>query len=250
MINKNSSIPLYYQIKESIKQRIELKEWVVGSTIPSEKKLCELFSVSRLTVRQSIQELVDEGYLSKQRGRGTFILEKKIEQKLLTTTSFTSLMEEQGKVPRNETLSIEKISPPKTVQRILYLSKHSEVLCIKRIRFADDTPLAVETIFLPTEYKGHIIDKNINCSLHRFIEENFNVQIGHGKQSIEASIASKKDAECLQLKKNAPLLVIKDVLYLTNKRPFVYVTLAYAGDRFKLSSELENPKINGMLSIY
>ncbi|MEH6887691.1 GntR family transcriptional regulator, partial [Priestia megaterium] len=77
MINKNSSIPLYYQIKESIKQRIELKEWVVGSTIPSEKKLCELFSVSRLTVRQSIQELVDEGYLSKQRGRGTFILEKK-----------------------------------------------------------------------------------------------------------------------------------------------------------------------------
>ncbi|QLK08829.1 putative transcriptional regulator of N-Acetylglucosamine utilization, GntR family (plasmid) [Priestia megaterium] len=64
--------------------------------------------MSRLTVRQSIQELVDEGYLSKQRGRGTFILEKKIEQKLLTTTSFTSLMEEQGKVPRNETLSIEK----------------------------------------------------------------------------------------------------------------------------------------------
>ncbi|MCM3196499.1 GntR family transcriptional regulator [Priestia megaterium] len=250
MINKNSSIPLYYQIKESIKRRIESKEWVVGSTIPSEKELCELFSVSRLTVRQSIQELVDEGYLSKQRGRGTFILEKKIEQKLLTTTSFTSLIEEQGKVPRNETLSIEKISPPKTVQRVLYLSEHSEVLCIKRIRFADDTPLAVETVFLPTEYKGHIIDKNINCSLHRFIEENFNVQIGHGKQSIEASIASKKDAEYLQLKENAPLLVIKDVLYLTNKRPFVYVTLAYAGDRFKLSSELENPKMNSMLSIY
>lgn len=62
MINKSSSIPLYYQIKEIIKEKIISKEWKTGNAIPSEKKLCELFSVSRLTVRQGIQELVDEGY--------------------------------------------------------------------------------------------------------------------------------------------------------------------------------------------
>ncbi len=238
MINKSSSIPLYYQIKEIIKVKIISKEWKTGNAIPSEKKLCELFSVSRLTVRQGIQELVDEGYLAKERGVGTFVLDKKIEQKLVTATSFTSLMQQQGKVPSSNILSIEQMIPSKSVKRNLALGEDSQVISIKRIRYGDDVPVALETVFLPVDYKDYTLEANIKDSLHNFIEKNFNVKIGNVKQTVEATLANEQEANYLNLKENAPLLLIKTVTYLTNNKPFEYVISVYAGERFKISSQI------------
>lgn len=238
MIDKQSRIPVYCQIQDTIKKKIELKEWGPGSTIPSERKLCEMFSVSRLTVRQAIQGLVDDGYLVRKRGKGTFIQERKIEQQLVGVTSFTSLMKAQGKTPKNELLSLQRIVAPDIVKRELNLTEHSQILCIKRIRLADEIPMAIETTFLPLDYQNYSLEQNIHSSLYEFIENNLNLKIGNAKQTIEAGIAGKNEAKLLHIPVHAPLLLINKVTYLADGRPFEYVISAYAGERFKFSLDI------------
>ncbi|AQX54691.1 GntR family transcriptional regulator [Priestia flexa] len=247
MIDKSSSTPLYYQIKEMIKEKIMSTEWQAGSAIPSENTLSKLLSVSRLTVRQGIQELVDEGYLTRKRGVGTFVLENKIEQKLVAATSFTSLMHQKGKVPTSTILSIDEITASRSVKHNLALKDDSKVLSIKRIRYGDDVPVALETVFLPLEYRDYVLDNNITHSLHGFIEKNFNVKIGDAKQTVEATLANEQEANYLNLEMNAPLLLIKTVTYLTNNKPFEYVISVYAGERFKISSQIGELRTNQVM---
>ncbi|MBI3962513.1 MAG: GntR family transcriptional regulator, partial [Deinococcus sp.] len=90
---RDSVIPLYYQLKELLRERIEAGEWEPGNQIPTEEELCERYKVSRITVREAIQGLVSEGLLYRQQGRGTFVAKAKIQQGLQRLTSFTEDMQ-------------------------------------------------------------------------------------------------------------------------------------------------------------
>ena len=92
MIKKDSHIPIYYQIETEIKKLAETKDLKPGDLIPSEREFAEKYEVSRMTVRQAINNLVNEGILIRQRGKGTFIAEPKIEQPLQGLTSFSEDM--------------------------------------------------------------------------------------------------------------------------------------------------------------
>lgn len=92
LLEKNSHIPIYIQIEEIIKQRIYLEEYKIGETIPSERELSAQFDVSRMTVRQSITNLVNSGLLYREKGRGTYVANPKLEQPLKGLTSFTEDM--------------------------------------------------------------------------------------------------------------------------------------------------------------
>lgn len=92
MIDKQSGIPIYIQIQSEIKKKMEDGVWKVGTSIPAERQLAEMFHVSRMTVRQAIQGLVDDNILQRRVGAGTFIAEKKLTERLEAVTSFTNLM--------------------------------------------------------------------------------------------------------------------------------------------------------------
>src|SRR3954464_3810159 len=109
MINKNSPVPIYHQLEEHIKQQIEngiLKEEAI---IPSEREYAQMFQISRMTVRQAINNLVSEGYLTRRKGRGTFVTKKKVEQELQGMTSFTEDMLSRGMNPSSTLLSFQII---------------------------------------------------------------------------------------------------------------------------------------------
>ena len=97
--------PVYIQIHNQIKKDIEAGKWKIGEKIPSERELAENFSVSRMTLRQAIQTLVDEGILERKIGSGTFVARKKVQEKMSGITSFTEITEAQGKVPTSKTVS-------------------------------------------------------------------------------------------------------------------------------------------------
>ena len=101
------SKPLYLQIKDILKHKIINNEYAVGSTIPSENELEEIFGVSRMTIRQAVNELVNEGLLRKERGRGkgTVVLSNAIADKLSTVKSFTQKMQEQGYILKNKQIT-------------------------------------------------------------------------------------------------------------------------------------------------
>src|SRR5215211_5088863 len=104
---KSGPLPRYYQLKEIIRERIRSGEWATGSPIPSERELCARYGISRMTARQSITELVNEGLLYREQGKGTYVGRPKIAQQLLSLTGFTEDMQARDQRPGARVLTAE-----------------------------------------------------------------------------------------------------------------------------------------------
>ena len=225
--------PVYIQIHNQIKKDIEAGKWKIGEKIPSERELAENFScVSRMTLRQAIQTLVDEGILERKIGSGTFVARKKVQEKMSGITSFTEITEAQGKVPTSKTVSYLITIPSLSESEKLNLDDNQKVLRMERIRFADDVPICFEVATVPLE----LVKDQITSSLYRTLEEN-GLIIGHAQQTVSAMLASERIADFLQLKKGDAILRLRQVSFLQDGSPFEYVRTQYAGDRYEFYLE-------------
>lgn len=233
MINKNSPVPIYHQLEEYIKQQIENGHLMEEAVIPSEREYAERFQISRMTVRQAINNLVSEGYLKRQKGRGTFVNKKKVEQELQGMTSFTEDMLSRGMSPSSTLLSFQIIPADKKTATDLRIEENDFVYKIKRIRLADNAPMALETAYIPVELVPGLTEENSNLSLYQYIEEHLSLSISEATQEIEASIASSHDAEPLGINIGAPILLIERISYLQNEVPFELVKSTFRADRYR-----------------
>lgn len=233
MIDKNSPIPIYYQIEEHIKQQIDSGELKDDSTIPSEREFAEMFQISRMTVRQALNNLVVEGYLYRQKGRGTFVSKRKVEQELQGMTSFTEDMLSRGMSPSSKLLSFDIISADIRTAEELLIAEGDEVYRIKRIRLADRAPMALETAFIPLKIVPGLSSENSNQSLYRYIEENLSLRISEARQEIEASIAGAEEARDLKIAEGAPVLLIVRTSFLADGTPFELVKSSFRADRYR-----------------
>ena len=137
----SNQLPVYIQIHDQLKNEIEQGIWKVGDRLPSERELAVKFNVSRMTLRQAIQNLADEGILERKIGSGTYVAREKVQEKMSGATSFTEIMESQNRVPSSRTISYLLTSPSSSEMEKLNLSKDDTILRMERIRFADDVPL-------------------------------------------------------------------------------------------------------------
>jgi len=238
LLDKQSTTPIYVQIEEYLKHRIVNGEYSKGQAIPSERELTDLFGVSRMTVRQSITNLVNEGLLYRERGRGTFVSSPKVEQTLSGLTSFTEDMIARGMAPSNQLLSFERVLPPIEIAQGLQLTEGDEVFSVKRIRYADDMPMAIERTYIPVKLVPELNQDVLGGSFYVFIEKSSAQKISHATQQMEAVLVKKEDAELLQIKVPAPVLIIERKSYLTNGLPFEIVLSTYRADRYKFVSEI------------
>src|SRR5699024_3526297 len=228
--------PVYIQIHNQIKKDIEAGKWKIGEKIPSERELAENFSVSRMTLRQAIQTLVDEGILEREIGSGTFVARKKVQEKMYEITRFTEITEAQGKVPTSKIVSYLITIPSLSESEKLNLDDNQKVLRMERIRFADDVPICFEVATVPLELVKDYDKTQITSSLYRTLEEN-GLIIGHAQQTVSAMLASERIADFLQLKKGDAILRLRQVSFLQDGSPFEYVRTQYAGDRYEFYLE-------------
>jgi GntR family transcriptional regulator len=233
MINKNSPVPIYHQLEEYIKQQIENGSLEEESVIPSEREYAERFQISRMTVRQAINNLVSEGYLNRQKGRGTFVTKKKVEQELQGMTSFTEDMLSRGMNPSSILLSFQILPADKKNALALRIEETDSVYKIKRIRLADGAPMALETAYIPVEIVPGLTEENSNLSLYQYIEENLSLSISEATQEIEASTADNLDAETLEINIGDPILLIERISYLQEDIPFELVKSTFRADRYR-----------------
>jgi GntR family transcriptional regulator len=233
MINKNSPVPIYHQLEEYIKQQIENGSLEEESVIPSEREYAERFQISRMTVRQAINNLVSEGYLNRQKGRGTFVTKKKVEQELQGMTSFTEDMLSRGMNPSSILLSFQILPADKKTALALRIEETDSIYKIKRIRLADGAPMALETAYIPVEIVPGLTEENSNLSLYQYIEENLALSISEATQEIEASTADHLDAETLEIKFGDPILLIERISYLQGGIPFELVKSTFRADRYR-----------------
>ena len=230
------SSPVYIQIHNRIKKDIEAGVWSVGDRIPSERELALEFNVSRMTLRQAVQTLVEEGILERQVGAGTFVARKKVQEKMTGVTSFTELMEEQGKKPSSRTVSYLVTTPSLSEMERLKLKDDEKVLRMERIRYADEVPICFEVATLPYNLVKDYERDQITTSLYRTLEESGR-EIGHAQQSVSAQVASEKIAEYLNIKRGSAILRLRQITELGDGTPFEYVRTQYAGDRFEFYLE-------------
>ncbi len=170
-IDKYSPFPIYYQIQEWVKQLIEDGEWKPGDKIPSENELCDKFEVSRMTIRQAINNLVEQGYLYRKRGIGTFVQLPKVEQKLQGMTGFTEDMISRGMNPSSQLLSFRLVPATAKIADRLRIQEGESVYEVRRIRLADDEPIAFETTYLSPALVKDINEEILQQSLYEHLEK-------------------------------------------------------------------------------
>ncbi|AQU78360.1 GntR family transcriptional regulator [Planococcus faecalis] len=239
MLDKQSPIPIYSQIEEQLKQQIQQGDFPIGTAIPSERELTERFGVSRMTVRQSITNLVNDGLLYREKGRGTFVASPKVEQPLNGLTSFTEDMKARGMVPSNKIIRFEILVPDIDIAADLRLAAADQVYFIERIRFADDKTMAIERTYLPVDRFPGLQPDLLQGSLYAMIENNQHLKISHATQRMEAGLVKKEDAELLQIKSPAAILMIERISYLAGDVPFEVVRSTYRADRYKFTTDIQ-----------
>ncbi|WP_081415000.1 phosphonate metabolism transcriptional regulator PhnF [Ectobacillus panaciterrae] len=241
-INKYSPFPIYYQIQEWIKQKIEAGEWKSGDKIPSENELCDTFDVSRMTIRQAINNLVEQGYLYRKRGIGTFVQLPKVEQRLQGMTGFTEDMKARGMKPSSALLSFELVSASARVADKLHLEDGASVYEVRRIRLADDEPIAFETTYLSPLVVKEINEDILQNSLYEHLEQKLGYKLLRATQTIEAAVAAEEEAPHLHISKRAPVLVVEQTSYAEDDVPLEYVKCIYRGDRYKFITNISRQK--------
>ena len=230
-------VPVYIQIHNEIRKEIESGKWAVGERIPSERQLSQDFDVSRMTLRQAIQTLVDEGILQRQVGSGTYVASSKVQEKMSGTTSFTEITEEQGKKPSSKTVSYHVADPSISEMEKLKLKDGDQVLRMERIRYADKQPICFEVATIPVTIVNSLNKKDITSSLYNALEEKAGLKLGNATQTVSAILASEKIANFLNVKRGSAVLRVRQVTTLDDNRPFEYVRSQYAGDRFEFYLE-------------
>jgi GntR family transcriptional regulator len=242
MINKNSPLPIYYQLEQGIKEMIEKGQLKPGEMIPSERELAEAYNISRMTVRQAINNLVNDGYLVRKRGKGTFVAAMKIEQPLKGLTSFSEDMRARGMEPGTTVLDFNIVPASSLLAQLLDVREGADLYEIRRIRLADGLPMALETLYIPCTLVPDLTREIVSGSVYDFIEKELGLTIQSGVQVIEASVAHKMEAELLQIKEGAPVLLMQRRSYLNDGRPLEVVKSVYRGDRYKFTIEMERSK--------
>ena len=233
-LNYDSFMPLYYQLKEIFLEKIENEELKEGDMIPSENELQQIYDVSRATVRNAIQLLVNEGFMEKKKGRGTYVKRRKIEEQLPVLKSFTEEM--IGREASKKVISVEYIKAQRAISSRLGLSPNESVFSLKRLMVVDGKPLGILHSFIPAKFKLGL-DEDYTKSLYRILEKK-GIRLKEAEQTIEASMSNREETRLLKQKIPFPVLVIRRLAYSINGEVVEYVKGVYHGDRYRYNCRL------------
>ncbi len=232
MIEKKSSVPIYVQLEEYIKQKIKERVYLSGESLPTERELTELFDVSRMTVRQAISNLVHQGVLYKIPGKGAFVSKEVIEKKL-EIQSFSQDMEKRGLTPSSKILYFEKITPDNEMKLKLQLSENEQIYFINRLRLANNEPMAIEYCYLPEKYYPDLMKYNLEkCSLYTLMKQEYHAIFNYMKQDIKAINMSKKEAEMLLGKARGFGIASFRTIFNDEEIPVEHTKTIYNPDRY------------------
>jgi GntR family transcriptional regulator len=243
-INKNSPVPLYYQLKELLWDIVRHSQ--TGDAIPTESDICERYDISRPTVRQAVSALETEGYLERRKGKGTFVCEPKIRRDfLLVLESFNKEMTEKGYEPTTRLISIDQGFPDEITAEKLMIPFTRKVYRLRRLRFAQGKPLFVVDSFIAADRVPQLENRDLEGqSLHGILRTEYEYQFGKAIRSIEIKTAEPAEADLLEVEVGSPVHYVETVIYLTDSQPLKFARTWYRGDRSRFTYELSRDSIN------
>ncbi len=236
MIDRRNPLPLYHQIAQDLRSKIDSGALRPGHALPTEETLQRMYGVSRATVRQAIRELVSGGLVRTERPRGMFVTEARLIEQLPRLISFSEEVRRAGLTASARVLSAALETPPDQVRAQLRLLPHDLTLRVARLRLADDDPVAVLTSWLPASV-GISFDQDFSGSLYGLLAER-GMSPARADQFLDAANASNATAALLEVPRRTALLVVTRTTYDTDGRAIEYVVGEYRADRYRYSIEL------------
>ncbi|PKL00242.1 MAG: GntR family transcriptional regulator [Tenericutes bacterium HGW-Tenericutes-1] len=207
-------IPKYYVLKQDIIRKIEQDELNDDQMIPSERELTEKHGISRITVRKAIDELVNEGYLYRIQGKGTYVKGDSVKQELFSITSCTRDILQMGKIPTRKVINALVIVPNSKRMRELEITATDKIFTLDRVYCADGAPVNRTIVYLPMKLFPEINRHDFGSqSLYDVLEREYNVKITRATRTIEAIAAESKIAELLMIPEGIPILLFRGVTY-------------------------------------
>jgi DNA-binding GntR family transcriptional regulator len=238
-IDRDSSKKLYRQLFDILKGKLERGEWSVGTQIPTEEELCRAYEVSKATVRQAISDLVRQGFLKRQQGKGTFVCRRVIPEGLTMLTSFREIMLEAGLKFSTRLLARTMTMMTDDLSLKLQVPENRHLLYLKRVRSVAGEPLLLQETWLPYTLCPQLLDANLEReSLLEVLEKRCRVRIVRVRDWIGVETANAEEAEALGLATGAPCLLLEQFFYAPEGQ-VMYTRSLKNPERFRLVIDLE-----------
>lgn len=237
-VEQGPSTPRYYQLIEIIREQCAVLE--AGQPIPTEQEMCQMYAVSRTTVRKALDYLTQEGVLYRIQGKGTFIAPPKLRERFVQqAVGIFEDMSVRGVALQTRVIEQSIVQASKVVASELQLVAGNPVIKLVRVRSLDDEPLLISTSFHPYRlFPGLESEDLTGVSLYAVLREKYGTQIGKGTRLVEAVLGSEKEAELLHTMPGAPLLVLTGAMYDTEGHLVEYSVTYHRGDRSQIEIEV------------
>jgi GntR family transcriptional regulator len=234
-INRDSSYPLYKQIESFIRNKIKTGEWQAGQNVPPEQELAKKFGVSINTVKSAIKILINEGYLSRKRGKGTYISQTKIQEALVQKlVGFYEDMTEKGYSLYSKVLTLLPAHVSMDIAEKLEMEEGELVINLERIRYINNEPICLVSSYYPYELCSGLLNEDLsNQSVYGLLEAKYGLYVVKARRNLEAIVATKEDAKLLGIRQGDPIQLLESVAYLDTGRPVEYYVAKHRGDRSK-----------------
>jgi len=239
-MNKNIPIPLYYQVKEDIINKIKEGIYSIEEKVPGENELQKIYNVSSITVRKALADLVNEGYLYRIQGKGTYVAKPKINR-LLNLMSFTEEMKGKGIEPSTRILEIKTIVD-EAISKKLKISEDSGITMVKRLRLADGIPIALQTSYVPASILSSTDADQLRheSSLYAVLKEKGIIPYSAREVYNITMLEDRATYTLFQVKKGTPAFYVKRMTYNREEILFEYAESILIWDRYSIEVDLKS----------
>ncbi len=238
MLNRQSAVPFHYQFKRMLLDQIISGDLPPGTRLPTEREYARQIGVSLAPIRQALGELAQQGYIERVKSRGTFVRQRKIDQKITALSSFTDSMHQTGLPVGVEVLRLERQRPPQGIATKLGLSGHDMVVALQRRCSLEGEPITLLRSWLPAamfpNLEGHRLEDR---SLYHLLEAEYGCMLRRAESYIEVCPADEEGSALLSVGLGTPLIRVESVTYEQHDRVVEYAEVLYRADRYRFFIE-------------
>lgn len=235
----NSFIPLYQQLYDNIRKQIAAGIYKPGDKLPSEGDLCKEFNVSRITVRNALNELVKEDILCKKRGKGTYVTIPERVEATCAGNSFTNSCHRINAKPSTKIIATTIEKANKYVSEALSIKPEEKIICIKRLRLIDDVPVIFEVDYFRIDYMFLLKEELEDRSLMEVISQNISTLPKRVENIFEVKHSNKEYSTHLKCASSMPLLKVRQMVYTENNDVLYYNEQYIRSDKYKYAVSAE-----------
>ena len=231
--------PIYKVIENYVKELINSDKLKKGDLIPSENQLSEEFNVSRMTVRSALNNLVKDGYISRQRGVGSIVIGSRIYDNISAISGFTKEMNRKGYEVSNILLELNIVQADELLSNKLNIEVGDNIWEVKRVRLADNRKVSYMITYMPVKLFPNLNEDYCKKSLYTFVEEICGLKIAVSEREVQAIISDEEIMENLELDNPQAILYISQVCRLQNGEIFEYSHTYHNGYTLTLNAVSE-----------